>query len=91
MRQFMPDRMDGKMVLTNTLTAHDIDELRARGITSLVTTTPDFGGRSFGTNVVEAALIALLGKAWSDVTDDDYLRTLEALQLRPRVIDLQPA
>ena len=91
MRQFMPERLDGKMVLTNTLTARDIEELRARGVTSLVTTTPDFGGRSFGTNVVEAALIALLGKAWVDVTDADYARMLVALKLRPRVIDLQPA
>jgi hypothetical protein len=91
MRQFMPDRLDGKMVLTNTLTARDIEELRSRGVTSLVTTTPDFGGRSFGTNVVEAALIALLGKPWSEVTDADYAHMLERLQLRPRVIDLQPA
>jgi hypothetical protein len=91
MRQFMPDRLDGKMILTNTLTARDVAELRARGVTSLVTTTPDFGGRSFGTNVVEAALIALLGKAWSDVTDADYSRMLATLRLRPRVIDLQPA
>jgi hypothetical protein len=90
MRQFMPDRMDGKMVLTNTLTARDIEDLRSRGVTSLVTTTPDFGGRSFGTNVVEAALIALLGKAWSEVTDADYARVLGELHLRPRVIDLQP-
>jgi hypothetical protein len=91
MRQFMPDRLDGKMILTNTLTARDVADLRARGVTSLVTTTPDFGGRSFGTNVVEAALIALLGKAWSDVTDADYSRMLATLRLRPRVIDLQPA
>jgi len=91
MRQFMPDRMDGKMVLTNTLTARDIDELRVRGVSSLITTTPNFGGRSFGTNVVEAALVALLGKTWSEVTGDDYTRLLAALQLRPRVVDLQPA
>ncbi len=91
MRQFMPDRLDGKMVLTNTLTDRDIAELRARGVTTLVTTTPDFAGRSFGTNVVEAALIALLGKAWADVTDADYARMLAELRLRPRVIDLQPA
>ncbi len=91
MRQFMPDRLDGKMVLTNTLNDRDIAELRSRGVTSLVTTTPNFGGRSFGTNVVEAALIALLGKAWSEVTDADYARMLDELQLRPRVIDLQPA
>jgi hypothetical protein len=87
MRQFMPERLDGKLVLTNTLTARDIAELHARGIARLVTTTPDFGGRSFGTNVVEAALLTLLGKRWADVTAEDYGGLLHALHLRPRVID----
>jgi hypothetical protein len=88
MRQYMPARLDGKMVLTNTLTARDVEELRERGVATLVTTTPDFAGRSFGTNVVEAALIALAGKAWADVTPADYERLLAGLQLRPRVVDL---
>jgi hypothetical protein len=68
MRQYMPDRLDGKLVLTNTVTARDVEDLRARGVATLVTTTPDFMGRSFGTNVDEAALIALLGKTTADVT-----------------------
>jgi len=88
MRQFMPQRLDGKTVLTNTLTSNDVEELRVRGIARLVTTTPDFGGRSFGTNVVEAALLALLGKSWAEVTPDDYATLLERLALRPRVLDL---
>ncbi len=88
MRQFMPERLDGKTVLTNTLTARDVDELRARGVARLVTTTPDFGGRSFGTNVVEAAFLALLGKRWEDVTPADYATMLERVALRPRVLDL---
>jgi hypothetical protein len=91
MRQFMPDRLDGKVVLTNTLTARDVDELRERNVRMLVTTTPDFGGRSFGTNVVEAALLALLGKRWEDVTQADYQHVLDRLQLRPRVVELAPA
>jgi hypothetical protein len=91
MRQFMPDRLDGKLVLTNTLTAGDVEFLRARGIARLITTTPDFGGRSFGTNVVEAALVALLGKPWRDVTEDDYTHLLGRLDLQPRVIEFQPA
>jgi hypothetical protein len=91
MRQFMPDRLDGKLVLTNTLTARDVDELRSRGVGRVVSTTPDFGGRSFGTNVIEAALIALLGKRWSDVTPSDYANLLERLALRPRIVDLAPA
>ncbi len=88
MRQYMPARLDGKMVLTNTLTARDVEDLRERGVATLVSTTPDFAGRSFGTNVVEAALIALAGKAWADVTAADYARLLAGLQLRPRVVNL---
>ncbi len=86
MRQFMPPRLDGKTVLTNTVTADDIAFLRDHGIAQLITTTPDFGGRSFGTNVVEAALVAMLGKRWSDVTEDDYTGLLRRLDLKPRVI-----
>lgn len=88
MRRYMPDRLDGKTVLTNTLTASDVEELRARGVRTLISTTPDFAGRSFGTNVVEAALLALLGKRWADVAPGDYEGLLSALHLRPRVMRL---
>ncbi len=88
MRQFMPDDLNGKIVLTNTVTEKDVDELRKRGVKMLITTTPDFQGRSFGTNVVEAALLALLGKKWDEVTPGDYERVLHELHLRPRVIAL---
>lgn len=88
MRQFMPDDLNGKIVLTNTVTEKDVDELRKRGVKMLITTTPDFQGRSFGTNVVEAALLALLGKKWADVTPGDYERVLHELHLKPRVINL---
>ncbi|MFN2449117.1 MAG: quinate 5-dehydrogenase [Candidatus Baltobacteraceae bacterium] len=88
MRQFMPDSLAGKIVLTNTVTEADVEELRKRGVSTLITTTPDFQGRSFGTNVVEAALLALLGKKWDEVTSADYERLLGDLQLRPRVVQL---
>jgi hypothetical protein len=88
MRQFMPERLDEKIVLTNTVTQANLDELAARGVKLLITTTPDIAGRSFGTNVLEAALLALLGKAWSDVEPADYERLLQDLQLKPRVVTL---
>jgi hypothetical protein len=88
MRQFMPDRLDGKIVLTNTVTATNIEELRSRGVAKLITTTPDFEGRSFGTNVIESALLALLGKTWADVKPEDYERVLRELHLHPRVVEL---
>jgi hypothetical protein len=89
MRAFMPDRLDGKIVLTNTVTQANVDELRDRGVKVLITTTPEFEGRSFGTNVIEAALLALLGKKWDEVTAADYERVLHELHLKPRVINLE--
>jgi hypothetical protein len=88
MRQFMPPRLDGKIVLTNTVTQANIDELAARGVSMLITTTPEIAGRSFGTNVIEAALLALLGKTWSDVTAGDYERVMAELRIEPRVVRL---
>lgn len=88
MRRYMPPRLDGKTVLTNTVTEADVDDLRRRGVALLVTTTPDFAGRSFGTNVVEAALVALLGRRWDEISAGDYERLLHELHLQPRVLTL---
>ncbi len=88
MRQVMPDRLDGKVVLTNTVTAANVEDLAARGVEMLITSTPEIAGRSFGTNVLEAALLALLGKKWSEVTPADYERLLRELRLEPRVVRL---
>ena len=90
-RQYMPDSLQGKIVLTNTVTERNVDELRERGVELLVTSTPNLGGRSFGTNVMEAALLAKLGKRWADVTETDYLDLLHRLRFSPRIERLQIA
>lgn len=72
-RKFMPDDMRGKMVITNTVTSGDIEDLRRRGVRLLVTTTPELEGRCFGTNVMEALFVAILGKPLSEVTEEDYV------------------
>lgn len=60
-KKHMPDDMEGKVIVTNTTTAADVEFMRARGIRWLVTSTPVFEGRSFGTNATEAALTAAAG------------------------------
>lgn len=90
-RRRMPDALPGKVILTNTVTATDVEELRKRGVEWLVTTTPEFEGRSFGTNVLEAVLLALLGKRWEDVQPNDYLDLIRRLDLKPRIVELQRA
>lgn len=84
-RQYMPGGMYGKIVVTNTVTKEDIEWLRHAGIHILITSTPDLGGRSFGTNVIEALLVALLGKESSRIGPSDYLQLLEEINFVPRV------
>jgi hypothetical protein len=87
MRRFMPDQMQGKVILTNTVTPEDIEFMRARGIARLITSTPQIEGRSFGTNVMEAFIVALAGKYPLD--EADYLEYIEKLGLKPQITDLQ--
>jgi len=61
-KKHIPEDMEGKVILTNTTTPEDIEFMRRRGIRYLVTSTPVYEGRSFGTNALEAALTAATGK-----------------------------
>ena len=61
-KRYMPEDMLGKVVVTNTTTPQDVELFRKCGVKYLVTTTPVLDGRSFGTNMMELALIALSGK-----------------------------
>lgn len=81
----MPDRLPGRTILTNTVTPRDIDELRARGVTTLITTTPNLGGRSFGTNLMEALIVAAAGRRPEAMTAGDYAAWLDRLAIGPRV------
>jgi len=87
-RKYMPTSLSGKIIITNTITPADIEELRKRHVAKLITTTPDIGGRSFGTNVLEAILLVLSGKMWENITDEDYLHLIKELHILPRVEEL---
>lgn len=88
-RRRMPDNLAGKTILTNTVTAQDVEELKKRGVTWLVTTTPSLEGRSFGTNVLEAVFVVILGKPWDELQNQDYLDLIHRLNLRPHIVELQ--
>lgn len=89
-KKHMPEDLSGKMVLTNTITAGDVEALRARGVTYLVTTTPEFSGRSFGANVMEALLVTFLDKPWEEVKPDDYVDLIGKLDMKPRIELINP-
>jgi hypothetical protein len=83
-RRYMPDDLAGKVIATNTTTPDDVELFRRAGVRHLVTSTPVFEGRSFGTNMLEAAMVAVAGKGRA-LTHDELTQMLEDLRLEPQL------
>jgi len=86
-KRYMPDDMQGKIVVTNTTTPQDVELFKKCGVKYLVTTTPVLDGRSFGTNMMESALIALSGKKRA-LTRQEYEELLKKLGFEPTLQEL---
>jgi hypothetical protein len=86
-KRHMPEKLDGKIIATNTTTPEDVEVFRRAGVRYLVTSTPVLQGRSFGTNMMEAALIAISGKGRA-LSHDEYGAILKELQFEPQLQDL---
>jgi len=87
MRKYMPKNLSGKTVVTNTTTEENIELLKSRAVKTIITTTPRYDGRSFGTNMLEAALTAYAGKG-RRLSDDELNGLIDELGLTPSVIKL---
>lgn len=92
--KYMPEKLPGRVIVTNTTTPADQEFFKQAGIKHLITTTPILDGRSFGTNMIEAAIIAALGR--KEPVDyahpGDYFEVMEKaireIPLRPQVKEL---
>lgn len=82
--KYLPDDLKNTLVITNTTTSADIDYLHNCGIETVVTTTPQLDGRSFGTNVMEALLVAA-NHAQGPLSAKQYLSGLEEAGFYPGV------
>jgi hypothetical protein len=89
-KRHMPGDLKGKAIITNTTTASDMVLFQQRGVETVITTTPEFDGRSFGTNMMEAALTAVAGKG-RPLTHAELYEMIGALRLRPVVHTLEHA
>ncbi|OGO10569.1 MAG: hypothetical protein A2Z66_08925 [Chloroflexi bacterium RBG_13_66_10] len=86
-KRHMPDRLEGKVIATNTTTTEDVDLFRRAGVKALFTSTPVLDGRSFGTNLMEAGLIAASGKG-RRLTIDELSEILDRLGMQPHLQEL---
>jgi hypothetical protein len=86
-KRHMPDQLHGKVIVTNTTTLNDVELFRQAGVKYLVTTTPVLDGRSFGTNMMEAALVAASGKN-RELTHQELRDLLDRLGFEPQLQEL---
>lgn len=86
-KRYMPDKLDGRVICTNTTTPEDIQFFRQAGIKYLVTVTPVLDGRSFGTNVMEAALVAVAGKG-RKLSLEELNQLIDQLDMKPQFQEL---
>jgi len=86
-KRHMPDHLDGKVIATNTTTPADVEAFRKAGVKYLVTSTPVLEGRSFGTNMMEAALVAISGKD-RVLTREELSQLLDHLGFEPELHEL---
>ena len=86
--QHAPDDLSGKVIVTNTTTEADLTFLKDRGVDFLITTTPVLDGRSFGTNMFEAALVAAAGKN-RPLTTTELDQIIDQLGLKAQIQDLR--
>ncbi|MFN8412119.1 MAG: hypothetical protein U0Z26_07010 [Anaerolineales bacterium] len=87
MRKYMPKSLAGKTIVTNTTTEENIALLKDRGVKTVITTTPRYDGRSFGTNTTEAMLTAYAGKG-RRLSDEELNELIDELKLSPTVLHL---
>ena len=69
----------GKGVVTNTTRPKSLARLAAAGVSWVATTTPEMDGLSGGTNLMEAALVAVIGLPLSEITPSVYDDWIERL------------
>jgi predicted amino acid dehydrogenase len=86
-RRFAPDNLRGKTIITNTLSAEDVQDLGERGVQSLITITPPLCDEHpcVGSNVIEAIFVSFLDRPLAEITEDDHLNLVARSELEPRV------
>jgi predicted amino acid dehydrogenase len=76
----------GKTVITSAVDDERLAFFKRCRVNLVVDVSPQLFDRVVGTNVIEAMILAALGKPVEDVSDDDFREIIDELQLQPRLL-----
>ena len=90
---YEPEQLAGKTVLTSTVSPPRLEVLKEKGVRLVIDCSIqpferplEQPGQIVGLNVVEAMIIAALGKKAEDISQDDYLEIFTDLDLKTRIL-----
>ena len=86
LERYGPDELEGKVVLTSTISPDRLQALKERGVRVVVDCSIQLFEQTVGLNVVEAMILAALGKPAKEIAHDDYLEIFTDLDLKPRIL-----
>ena len=93
-RRYAPGELKRKTVVVEWATDEDLDDLRARGVSIVVTMMPALDGRGelgrWSAATLEAIMVAIRSNPDAPLTEDTYLDLMADLDWTPAVRYLQP-
>ncbi len=86
-RRYAPENLRGKMIITNALSASDLQDLQERGVESVITVTPPLDREHpfIGANVIEAIYVSFMDRPLPEITEDDHLNLVARSELEPTI------
>jgi predicted amino acid dehydrogenase len=80
------EELAGKTVITATVNDERVQQLRDKGVATVIDGSPVLEGHVLGANLLDAMVLAATGKQPDDILEDDYLEIITGLHSEPRII-----
>ena len=81
-----PANLEGKTLITSAVDDERLAFFRHCKVNLVIDVSPQLFERVVGTNVIEAMILAALGKPAEEVSDDDFNEILDELDVKPRLL-----
>jgi predicted amino acid dehydrogenase len=81
-----PQNLAGKTVITSAVDDERLAWFRQCKVNLVIDVSPKLFDRVVGVNVIEAMILAALGKPPEQVSDDDFIEILDELEIQPRLL-----
>ncbi len=81
-----PANLEGKTIITSAVDDDRMAFFRQCKVNLVIDVSPQLFERVVGVNVIEAMILAALGKPEEDVSDDDFNEILDELAIKPRLL-----